>query len=161
MMGLDLRICIITKNYENPAYMGARIGADRVIARYGARSRHYAPLDPDNIDEQSQLIQLAIREKPDAILLAPAHETLMQCAIEEVTKAGIPLFCFVSNPVPSPAVTFVGSDDFRLAYSMANYLASHLGGLGEIVIVNGHPDAATTRPRARGFRDGLKAFPKI
>ena len=161
MMRLGPCISIITKNSRNPAYEGARIGVDRTLSQYGAKSIHYVPMEPDDIGEQSQLIQCAINDKPDAILLAPAHETLMLAAIKKVIKSRIPLFCFVSNPVPSPSITFVGSDNFGLAHSMAVYLATHLKGRGEIVIVNGHPNAATTGPRAEGFREGLKAFPKI
>jgi ribose transport system substrate-binding protein len=47
----------------------------------------------------------------------------------------------------------VGSDDRALARSIALYLFDHLGGVGDVVALDGHPDAITTPPRAAGFRD--------
>ncbi len=160
-MGSSLCISVITKNSNNPAYAGARIGVDRTLSRYGARAVHYSPILPDDIGEQSQLIKRAITDRPDAILLAPAHVTLLSDAIDSIRKSEIPLFCFVSEPKCSSVITFVGSNDFQLGKAMANYLASYLNGDGEIVIVNGHPDAATTIPRAKGFCEGLESFPNI
>ena len=41
-------IAVFTKNRLNPAYEAARIGADRVAARMGARTVHYVPVLPDD-----------------------------------------------------------------------------------------------------------------
>ena len=42
-------LVMFTKNRENPAYVAARLGADRVAARMGARVTHYVPVVPDQI----------------------------------------------------------------------------------------------------------------
>ena len=154
-------IAVITKNRTNPAYVGARFGAKRVLATHKIPSVQLVPGNPDDIAEQSELVRRAIELSPDAIVLAPAHTTKMKNVLEEVGAADIPLFCIVSEPDPSSAVTFVGSNDRILARNMATRLAEHLGQLGHIVIINGHPDAATSAPRAAGFREGLLPFPDI
>jgi len=160
-MNANSLVAVITKNRNNPAYVGARCGADRVLSAHTLSSVHFAPENPDDIVEQCGLVRQAVKLRPNAMVLAPAHATKMKDVLEEVHAADIPLFCVVSEPEPSSAVTFVGSDDWALARDMAIRLAKHLGEHGDIVIINGHPDASTSAPRAAGFREGLLAFPEI
>jgi len=160
-MNANPLVAVITKNRTNPAYVGARLGADRVLLANALSSVHFVPENPDDIVEQRDLVRKAIKLSPSAIILAPAHATNMKDVLEEVYAAEIPLFCIVSEPEPTSAITFIGSDDQSLARSMAMRLALHLGERGNIVIINGHPDSATSAPRAAGFREGLAAFPDI
>lgn len=152
---------VITKNRTNPAYVGARLGVDRVLAAAGARVQHFVPEIPDDIQQQKALVAEALALGPDVMLLAPAHVTKMRDAVDSIVQAGVPLFCIVSNPDPSPAVCFVGSDDEALGHAMATRLARHIGGQGRVAIVDGHPNAATSAPRARGFRVALADFPGV
>ncbi len=68
-----MRIAVFTKNRLNPAYAGARVGADRVAARFGIETAHYVPETPDDPVEQSALIAQALDDRVDAIVLIPAH----------------------------------------------------------------------------------------
>lgn len=157
----SLTFAVITKNRTNPAYAGARAGVDRILAEMGAQAIHFVPQKPDDIDEQANLVSDAIAARPDVIMLAPAHETRMRQAIERIAQSGIPLVCIVSNPRPSPAVTFVGSDNEALGAAMARRLAEQIGSRGKVAIVNGHVNAATSAPRRRGFHKGLAEFPDV
>jgi ribose transport system substrate-binding protein len=40
------RLAVFTKNRTNPAYIGARLGADRVAQRLGCAVTHYCPSSP-------------------------------------------------------------------------------------------------------------------
>lgn len=152
---------VITKNRTNPAYVGARLGVDRILADAGADVAHFVPDTPDDIDEQTALVDAALALRPDVMIFAPAHTTRMRAAVDKIVAAGVPMFCIVSNPDPSPAITFVGSDDAALGHAMGVRMAEHLGGTGRVAIVDGHPNAATSAPRARGFRAALRDYPGI
>ena len=69
-------IAVITKNRTNPAYVGARFGAELVLATHKIPSVQFVPENPDDIAEQSELVRRAIELSPDAIVLAPAHTQL-------------------------------------------------------------------------------------
>ena len=56
------KLAVFTKNKQNPAYIGARLGADRVATRLGCELTHYAPDTPDDIDEQRALIEASRKE---------------------------------------------------------------------------------------------------
>ncbi len=96
------RLAVITKNKDNP-YAGARLGVDRLAARYGSTVRHYVPDTADSIDEQRALIEDAIADKPDVIALVPAHPTALDDTLRKAEAAGIAVFGFVNrSPISSP-----------------------------------------------------------
>ena len=154
-------IAVFTKNRTNPAYEGARLGADRVAAAHGARTVHHVPETPDDVAQQVELIDRAIASRPDAIVLVPVHETEVNAAILRINAAGIPLFNLVVPTTAGERVTFVGSDDRALAISIARHLAEHLRGSGRIVILEGTPASPTSRIRHEGILAALAAYPRI
>jgi ribose transport system substrate-binding protein len=58
-------------------------------------------------------------------------------------------------------VSYVGSDDYRLARDIAAYLFRHMGGKGDLLLMEGVPGAVTSRERVRGFLDAVKDWPDI
>jgi len=155
------KLIALTKNKLNPAYTGARLGADRVAARWGCTVAHRVPEKPDDVDEQLALLQGAHGERPDAILLAPAHATALNATLRKVQADGIPVVCIVSRPDGVTCTSYVGSDDRALAHGIASYLFARLPKGGNIVTLEGHPNAITSPPRARGFRDAANEHPAV
>jgi ribose transport system substrate-binding protein len=158
-----MRIAVFTKNFTNPAYAAARLGAERAAAPFGAQVLHFVPHKPDDADEQSALIDeaLALAPRPDAFVLAPVHPTRVDDAIRRVAAAGIPLFGFV-NPIECAAmVSYVGSDDFQLGDTVAEYLFAHLQAQGRVLVVGGPAESFTSQSRLRGFGDAAQRHPGI
>ncbi len=158
---MSFRIAVFTKNKTNPAYEAARIGADKAAIRLGASTFHYVPEHPDNVLEQIALIERAIKDRPDAVVFVPVHETAVNDAIRGFDAARIPLCNFITRTTAGQRVCFVGSDDRALAMNIAHYLFVKLSGRGEIVIVEGAAASATSRDRLNGFHDALAAYPNI
>ena len=153
-------IALFTKNYTNPAYAAARLGAERTAARLGARVTHYVPRQPDSLDEQIALVQQAISDRPDAIVFAPVHATAMNDSVRRINAAAIPMVNFSNRLAAGGYVSYVGSDDVRLAREIASRLLDHLGGAGDVVVLEGVPGAVSSRDRLRGFQEALKAAPR-
>lgn len=156
-----MRIAVFTKNLLNPAYEGARLGADRAAARHGATTMHYVPNKPDSPEEQLALIDLALAESPNAFVLVPAHPTAVNPGIERINASGIPLVTFVNRLTAGHSVSFVSADDYQLALKVAHRMYAHLGGRGRIVLVEGPGDSVTSVPRVKAFRDAALDYPGI
>jgi ribose transport system substrate-binding protein len=155
-------IAVFTKNRENPAYRAARLGAARTAESFGARTVDYVPEVPDDIEQQIALIDQAIRDRPDAVILVPVHATAIDDAVRRINEAGIPVInCLNLLTHPEDCVCFVGSDDHRLAMEVAERLFTALDGQGDVVIIEGAPGAMTSRDRVRGFLDAARAHPGI
>jgi ribose transport system substrate-binding protein len=149
----------ITKNHTNPAYGGALVGARAVAARMGFRLDHRAPAEPDDVAQQCALIDEAIADRPDAVVLLPAHATGVNEAIGRVNRAGIPLVLFVSEPTAGSWIGFVGSDDTRMAADLARNVLSRLPRDAHVAVIDGHPGSITTPQRRRGFELALADYP--
>jgi ribose transport system substrate-binding protein len=53
------RLAVFTKNRTNPAYVGARLGAERMAARLGCAVTHYVPERPDDVEAQRAMLTRA------------------------------------------------------------------------------------------------------
>lgn len=158
---MDLRIAVFTKNRTNPAYDAARLGADRAAQRLGAQTVHFVPAKGDDPGEQSALVDEALVLRPDAIVFTPVHATRMDAALARINAAGIPLFGFV-NPMPAArCVSYVGSDDYRLGFEIAQVLFAHLQGRGRVLVVSGPVESVTSIARVRAFEDAASPHAAI
>jgi ribose transport system substrate-binding protein len=156
-----LKLVVLTKNRKNPAYIGARLGADRVAARHGCVLTHAVPDTPDDVEEQHALLKAALAKRPDAVLIVPAHATALNNTLERMQADGIPLITFVGRPEGIKTSCHVGSDDRALARAIGDYLLDRLPADASVVTIDGHPDSITTPPRIAGFRDALAARPGV
>jgi len=154
-------LAVFTKNRTNDAYAAARLGSERTAARLGARVVHYVPQRPDDIEQQIVLVGQAIAARPDAVLFVPVHDTAMNGSVRKLNDAGIPIVNLLNRLTVGRFVTFVGSDDYRIGHDIAARLFRHLGGKGDIVVLEGVPGAVTSRDRVRGFHDALAQWPGI
>lgn len=155
------RLCCLTKNETNPAYVGAQVGAARLAQQLGCELSGFAPNIPDDIDQQTAQIHAAIESRPDAILISPVHATALNAALQEVIDAGIVLVFFVTSADGVSANTFTTSDNYTLAAEIATRLVDHLGGGGKVAILDGLAQSPTSPPRSKAFRDVTSACPGI
>lgn len=159
-----MRLAVFTKNFSNPAYGAARLGAERAAAALGGvEVQHFVPQTPDDPEQQSALIDeaLALRPLPDAFVLSPVHATKVNPAICRIAEAGIPMIGFVNPIETASSVAYVSSDDHALALGIARHLFAHLNGAGHVLIVTGPTESFTSNERLRGFRDAVDEFPDI
>ncbi|NYT57538.1 sugar ABC transporter substrate-binding protein [Alcaligenaceae bacterium] len=156
-----MKLAVFTKNRTNPAYTGARLGADRAARLHGAQTTHFVPQEPDNVEQQIELIDQALALRPDAVVMSPVHSTKVDDAIRRIHAAGIPITALVSPVNAVPCVSFINSDDYNLALEIARYLFKHMQGNGRILVVSGHIDSSTSLERLRGFHAASREFPGI
>ena len=153
-------IAVFTKNRINPAYVAARLAADRVAAEAGARTIHYVPETPDDVGQQKLLVDEAVASRPDAVVFVPTDDRAMVEDVRRFEAAGIPVVNCV-NRMEGRFVSFVGSDDVAVGYTAARALIEGLGGKGDIVVIEGSPGAPTARDRVVGLQQALAEAPAV
>jgi len=159
--GQEMQIACVTKNGTNPAYEGARIGVSRLAAKLGYSVASYFPQTPDDPEEQSTLIRQAVANRPDGLLVAPAHPSRTDDALSEAADAGIPIVSFVSRSSAIAPACFVTSDNYALAQAIAEHLIAAIGGKGCVAMIEGNPSSETSAPRSQGFRAAISAAPDV
>jgi ribose transport system substrate-binding protein len=155
------KIVVFTKNVTNPFWKAVRTGADKAGKALGVEIEHAAPTKPDNIEEQTRLVEDWIVKKPDAFVFVPVDYKALVPAIEKVNKAGIPVINFNNRMAGGESVTYIGSDDETIGYEISKHLFQAMGGKGKVIHIDGVPAAITAQNRKKGFERALKETPGV
>jgi ribose transport system substrate-binding protein len=152
---------VFTKSAGNPIARSVRAGAEAVAKANGFTVVNYIPTSPDNVPQQTALVEEGLKAKHDAFVLTPVDIKAMVAAVQKVHAAGIPLVNVGDRLTGGSVVAFVGSDDYSIALDTARTLFKALGGKGNVVVLEGPETIPTAPNRLRGFKDALKEFPDI
>jgi ribose transport system substrate-binding protein len=155
------KIVVFTKNVTNPYWKAVRVGADKAGKAMGADIEHAAPTKPDNIEEQTRLVEDWIVRKPSAIVFAPVDYKALVPSIQKANRAGIPVVIISNRMQEVEFLTYVGSDDETIGYEISQYLIKQIGGKGKIVHIDGVPAAITAQNRKKGLERALKEHPQV
>jgi ribose transport system substrate-binding protein len=153
-------IATFTRNPANPILRGVRIGSEIAARSAGAEIVHYIPRGESEA-EQLGLIDEVIRNKPDAVVLAPFDPMAMVPAVDKLTVAGIPVTNVNERLAGGKIVAYVGTDDYQLALTTARYLIGAMGKKGNVVILEGPDNLPTSIARVKAYNDVLKEYPDV
>jgi ribose transport system substrate-binding protein len=154
-------VVLFVKNVTNPFWKSVRVGAEKAADEMGVTLEHAAPTKPDNIEEQTRLVEDWIVRKPDAMVFVPVDYKALVPTVQKVNEAGIPLVNFNNRMTDVDMVTYVGSDDETIGYEISKYLFEAMGGEGKLVHIDGVPAAITAQNRKKGMERALQEYPDI
>ena len=150
------------KNVTNPNWKYARIGAEKAAKALGVTLEHVAPTKPDNIEEQTRLVEDWIVKKPAGFVFVPVDFKALVPSVQKAIDAKVPVAIYSNNMADvKGAITYVGSDDEIIGYEVSKFTFQKIGGKGKIVYIGGVPAAITAQQRQKGFERALKEFPGI
>ena len=154
-------IAAFTKNQVDPHFEGVRAGVEQMAKKMNATVRQYVPTKPNNITEgMSQLEDVGVT-KPNLVLFMPIDPKAQLPTIKRLIDSGTPVLNYNDKAGEAPYLAFVGQDDYKLGYDIARTLFDHLGGKGNVVILEGIKGSNTGDERKRGFDAALKEYPNI
>jgi ribose transport system substrate-binding protein len=159
--GEPATIAFFIKNVTNPFWKACRIGAEKAGKELGVTIETVAPTKPDNIEEQTRLVEDWIVKRPDAFVFVPVDYKALVPSIQKVNKAGIPVIGYVNRITDVDLISYVGSDDETLQYELCKHLFKSMNGKGKIVHIEGVPAAITAQNRKKGFERAAKETPGI
>jgi ribose transport system substrate-binding protein len=138
----------------NPFYKAMADGVKAEAKKMGIEA--YVLSADDKLDKQISDVEDLIQKKID-VLLINATQAGAQAVIEKAAKANIKVIT-LQRQIPSPAVSsHIGTDNVVIGSLGAEWVASQLGGKGNVVVLEGIPGAASSEDRKKG---AAKVFPK-
>jgi ribose transport system substrate-binding protein len=154
-------LAVFTKSAGNPIARAVRAGAEAVAKAHGLTVFHYIPTSPDNVPQQTALVDEALGAKRDAIVFTPVDVKAMVPVVQKINAANVPLVNVSDRLAGGSAVAFIGTDDYSIALETARTLLKAMGGKGNLVVLEGPDTIPTAAGRLRGFKDALKEFPDV
>ena len=150
-----LSMAIILKNLVNPYFVQMGEGAVAAAQANNVDMAVLAPEQPENVEEQSNMIENLIQAGIDAIVLVPADSKAIVPAVDKAREAGVPIVAADTRVTGTEVETFVGYDNTELAMIIANwaldYVDANLGGEAQVIILEGVPGSSSSKERQEGF----------
>ncbi|WP_338473022.1 sugar ABC transporter substrate-binding protein [Niallia sp. XMNu-256] len=125
-------VILMDSNYEYWDIVSA--GAEKGFKDFEMNGKVVAPKN-GTVKEQIELLDEALKEKPDALVIAPAHSDIFP-KLEEFHTADIPIFFIQTDEKWDKKTAYIGTDNFELGEKEGILMASQLQP-GEKVVLLG------------------------
>lgn len=119
------------------------------------------PETPYSVEEQIQLVEQAITNGDDAVIITPADSKGIVPAVEKCNAAGIPIATPNTKAYGGNVLTWIGVDNYQVGYKLGHALADALKGEGKVVLIEGTSGNSTSTERVEGYKDAFAEYPGI
>jgi ribose transport system substrate-binding protein len=114
-----------------------------------------------NTAKQIRDIEDLIHQNVDILITSPRDSVAMTPAIARAYKSGIPVVLLTRGIVSNDYTTLIGPDDATIATDAARFIAKHLNGDGNVLVLKGLPTATTAIARTDAFVKEIQKYPGI
>lgn len=151
-------ITVVLKSLTVPFFISVQKGAEAAGEEYGVKVNVLAPLKMDNPEEQSQIVEQTIANRPDVIVLCPIDSNGIVPVVKELNAANIPIVNLNTkiNGTDVKWETFVAIENYQAGYDAAKALAETMGGSGELIILEGPTGSQASLDRVQGALDAFQ-----
>lgn len=150
------RIAVICKGEQHQFWQTVKAGAEDAGKELGVKITFEAPADESQIQVQIDMVEKAIADHADAILLAPLDTEKLNSVIDKAKAEDIPVLTFDSDVTTPNRVATIGTDNITAGAIAARNAAERMDNQGKIAIVSFVQNAQTAIEREKGFRDEIK-----
>ena len=132
-------------------------GSKSRAARYGFTLKWFAPQSAADYGVQARLLNEAVQEHVDGIILAPSHQLVLAEGVRRAHQQGIPVVIVYAPIAVQPAeyVTSIGCSDEAIGFMAAQRFAS-LNTPLRILTVGSSPTLQSTIEREDSLRRALQ-----
>lgn len=153
------KIGLVLSSLNNPFFMTMKNGAEEKAKELGYE---LIVLDSQN-DPGKDLINVKelIKEGVGLILINPTDSDIVIAAIKEANIAKVPVITLDRAANAGIVSAHIASDNIAGGKMAADFINEELSGKGNVVELEGIAGTSAARERSKGFKDRLKAFPKL
>jgi ribose transport system substrate-binding protein len=145
-----------TQATSNAFWAAAGDGVASGAQDFGLSVSIRAPRDEIYVDEQIQIMEGAIAEKPAAIVLAAGDVHALVGPVKEAKAAGIKVVCVDSFIESDDADAKIGTDNFEAGQKCGAALLRNLSGGGRVAVMSYVQGSSTAIGREAGFREAVE-----
>ncbi len=157
-------IAVIPKGLTHDFWQSVKRGAEKAGSEFSVNIKWDGPQKENDASGQIGVVENAINQKVDGIVLAPLDKAALVGVIKKAGDAKIPITIFDSaaDVGEDAYVSFVATDNKKGGELAAMRMGEILGGKGKVGLIPNQANSASTMEREEGFEETLKAkFPGI
>jgi len=158
----EYNFIFIVKSMQFPFFLNMIEGAEEAAKLLpNVNLKCVGPETPYSVEEQIQIVEQAIIDGVDAILIAPADSTGIVPAIEKANAAGIIVATPNTKAYGGDILTWTGVDNYQVGYDLGTALCEAIDGKGNVLLIEGTPGNSTSEERVEGYNDAFAKYPDI
>lgn len=146
-------IGLVVSTLNNPFFVDLKDGAQAKADELGATlvvldSQDDAATELSNVED-------LINQGVDLIMINPTDSEAVGSAIAAANEAGIPVITLDRSAKSGDVVTHIASDNVAGGKMAGEYVIELLGGVGNVVELEGIPGASAAIERGQGFNEAI------
>ncbi len=152
---------VIAMNAASPYWLSVKNGAEKAAEEMGSeyggiKIEYVAPQEDTDTQKQLEMVENAISQGVDGILIAPCSPTVPHDAIVEAIDAGIKVIVVDQYLDPMDANGFFGTNGVNMCTELGEYIAdNHLDGSGSYAEMVFNMTSLASIDRYNGFIAGI------
>ncbi len=148
---------LVTMDSQDEHWLKVKEGAETKAKELGGVEISFrAPAGKVDPNEQIRMVEDAINQEADAILLAPSDKAALAGVVDRAVEAKIPVVIIDSSVDTDGYVSFLATDNYMAGAMAAKRLAKEINNKGKVAIINAQPGSGTAIAREQGFTDCIK-----
>ena len=156
-----LRMTFIVKSVALSFMLDVIEGAEAAAKDLGIEINCLGPETPFSVEEQIQIIEQAIIDEVDGVLVLPADSEAIITAVEKCNEAGIPILTPNTKANGGDVISWIGCDNYDVGYVLGKIMCDSINGEGNVVLLEGVPGNSTAEERTQGYKDAIAEYPGI
>ncbi len=156
-----LKIKIIVKKRDADFFNVVRMGAEAAGKEFNAEVEYDGPDSEKDIDKQIKMVDQAISEQFNAIVLAAADYNRLAPVAEKAANQNIPVIIIDSQLNSDRINTFIGTDNIDAGNRLGSTLISRVGTDCKIAVMNFIKGAASSDLREKGLYEVIDRYPSV
>lgn len=151
-----MNIAVIVKGTEHPYWQTVKKGAEDAASEFDVDMYFTGAAGGEaDINGQMNLVETAINQKVDGIVLAASDSKALVPVANKAADAGIPLVLIDSGLDTEKYISYATTNNEAAAYEVGKKLGELTDGKGTIAIVSFTPGAGSAISREKGFSDAI------
>ncbi|WP_233879609.1 sugar-binding protein [Virgibacillus halodenitrificans] len=150
---------LVAEETENNYWRLVEKGAKQAAAEKGIYLEYIAPNKADN-DQLLKLFDRMIAAKVDGIIVQGIEGERFVDLVHKGVERNIPVIT-IDTDVPSERKAYVGTNNFYAGQLAGRHIIENTDGEQHVGVIVGRFEAINQQERLAGFKDAIKAHPRI
>ncbi len=155
------KISVIVKMKDADFFSVVHKGALAASKEFGVDIIYNGPENEKDIDKQISLVEDAITNSYNAIVLAASDYNKLSAVVEKAANQNIPVIIIDSQLNSDRTKGFIGTDNFDAGTKLAETLVKRVGEKCQIAVMNFMKGAASSDMREKGVYNTLDKYTAI
>jgi ribose transport system substrate-binding protein len=167
-MSSTLRIALVMKTLTNPFFVEMEKGARQAEKELNIQLIVKTAAQETSIEQQIEIVEELVKEKVDAIVIAPGDSVSLIPILKKAREAGI-VIVNIDNHLDGPTtqkmgllnVPYISVDNQKGAYLSAKYVSDQIAAPAQAAILEGIRTAQNAADRLAGARQAFGENPNL